>query len=42
MALGWQWLTNAQRAAVKADYKNAGVKLLVSAFGAEGAFFPWM
>ena len=37
MALGWQWLSNAQRAAVKADYKNAGINLLVSAFGATGA-----
>lgn len=38
MALGWEWLTDAQRAAVRTDYQNAGVKLIVSAFGATGAY----
>lgn len=38
MALGWEWLTNTQRAAVRTDYKNAGIKLLVAAFGATGEF----
>ncbi|KAL8281013.1 hypothetical protein RQP46_006692 [Phenoliferia psychrophenolica] len=34
MAEGWRELTAAQRSSVKADYAQAGIKLIVSAFGA--------
>ena len=30
MATGWTWLTPAQRSAVKADYTQAGIKIMVS------------
>jgi chitinase len=33
-AAEWQGLTADQRAAVKAEYKEAGISLVVSAFGA--------
>lgn len=33
MVQGWQELTAAQRTAVKTDYGNAGIKLIVAAFG---------
>lgn len=33
MATGWSWLSSSQRQSVKSDYANAGIKLLVAAFG---------
>lgn len=33
----WTWLTSAQRSTIKAQYAAAGIKLIVSVFGATDA-----
>lgn len=36
-AIEWTWLSAAERASVKAEYAAAGIKLIVSVFGATDA-----